>query len=394
MKPAILVLEDGEVFEGVTFGSRSQVFGEVVFNTGMSGYQEVLTDPSYDGQIVAMTYPHIGNYGVNSQDSESGSVRVRGFVTRDLPAVYSSWRAEEGLEEYMDEHGVAGITEVDTRRLTRHIRERGAMRGAISTDCAAAQSLAAELLTTPLMAGANLTGGVSTTEPYEWPPTGPMLYKVAAYDFGMKHNILRELAARGAAVTVFPADTPASEVLGSNPDGVFISNGPGDPEAVKQGVDSIGRLLGKVPVFGICLGHQLMALALGLKTYKLSFGHRGANHPVLRLSDGAVQITTQNHGFSVRESGFGFKAAGEPGKPLPALTTFSTPHGPAELTHINLNDYTVEGFRLVDEPAFAVQYHPEAGPGPRDSRYLFDDFCALMKANLNPDQEAVNAPSN
>jgi len=380
--PAILVLEDGEVFEGAAFGSQVEAFGEVVFNTGMCGYQEVLTDPSYEGQIVAMTYPHIGNYGVNSQDAESRSVRVSGFVTRDLPAAWSSWRAEQGLDAYLDQQGVAGVTEIDTRRLTRHIRDRGSLRGAISTEYSTVDSIVAELQNKPHMAGANLVGRVSTTEPYEWPAQGEPIYRVAAYDFGIKHNILRELAARGCAVTVFPAATSAFEVLGSRPDGVFISNGPGDPQAVKHGIQAIQELMGKVPMFGICLGHQLMALALGLETYKLPFGHRGANHPVLRVSDGAVQITTQNHGFSVKETGFGIESWSGPGKGLRAFgqfgKPFDSPHGPVELTHINLNDYTVEGFKLVDQPAFAVQYHPESGPGPHDSRYLFDDFCKMM----------------
>jgi len=382
--PAILVLEDGEVFEGLAFGSKVEAFGEVVFNTGMCGYQEVLTDPSYEGQIVTMTYPHIGNYGVNSQDAESRAVRVSGFVTRDLPAAWSSWRAEQGLHDYLDRQGVAGVTEIDTRRLTRHIRERGSLRGAITTECSTVDSIVAELQSKPLMAGANLVGRVSTTEPYEWPVQGKPIYRVAAYDFGIKHNILRELAARGCAVTVFPAATEASEVLDAGPDGVFISNGPGDPQAVKQGIRAIQELIGKAPLFGICLGHQLMALALGLETYKLAFGHRGANHPVLRVSDGAVQITTQNHGFSVKETGFGFEPASRTGMSTPDFeqfgNQFDSPYGPVKLTHVNLNDYTVEGFRLVDQPAFAVQYHPEAGPGPHDSRHLFDDFCKMMES--------------
>ena len=398
MKPAVLVLEDGEVFEGVSFGADCEALGEVVFNTSLSGYQEVLTDPSYDGQIVVMTYPHIGNYGVNSQDPESGRIWVKGLVIRDLPVAWSSWRGEQSLEDYLESRGICGITEIDTRRLTRHIREKGAMRGAISrrSPREAMESVAAA----PIMAGSDLTGNVTTAEPFKWKAYGdkPIAapdqegfqdaaqleieaprFTVAAYDFGIKHNILRLLSAHGCEVTVYPASTPPLEILAADYDGVFISNGPGDPEAVRGGIESVRRLIGKVPVFGICLGHQLIALAAGLNTYKLRFGHRGINHPVARLSDGSVAITTQNHGFAVAEGPFGFTAPSGPGDPLPQDAAAGTDFGKAQLTHLNLNDYTVEGFRLLDEPAFAVQYHPEAGPGPHDSNYLFEDFCRLME---------------
>jgi carbamoyl-phosphate synthase small subunit len=376
LKPAVLVLEDGETFYGESLGAQATAFGEVVFNTGMTGYQEILTDPSYQGQIVVMTYPHIGNYGVNEEDPESSAPSVNGFVIRSLPALWSSWRATGGLEEYLSAHGITGITEVDTRRLTRHLRDRGAMRGVISPAGAVIEDLAAHARAAPSTSESDLVGAVSSAEPHLWEAVGKTRYRVAAYDFGIKHNILRNLTDSGCDVTVFPARAPASELLAAGPDGVFLSNGPGDPESVGYGISAIRELLGRVPVFGICLGHQLLALALGLPTYKLRFGHHGANHPVARLSDGRVEITTQNHNFAVRESLFGYDPAR--GRPASGLTA-RTPHGLAELTHVNLNDHTVEGFRLVDEPAFSVQYHPEAGPGPHDSRYLFEWFVEAMR---------------
>lgn len=380
MRPAVLVLEDGETFHGEVLGATEQAFGEVVFNTGMTGYQEILTDPSYEGQIVVMTYPHIGNYGINDQDAESLTPRVNGFVIRDLPAVWSNWRATGGLEDYLTANGIAGITEVDTRRLTRHLRDKGAMRGVISATNFDSDELAAQAREQSSISDSDLVGSVSSPEPYVWTPFGPPRYQVAAYDFGIKHNILRGLNKAGCEVTVYPARTPAAELLAAKPDGVFISNGPGDPESVDYAVRALGELIGKVPVFGICLGHQLLALAAGLTTYKLRFGHHGVNHPVARLSDGAVEITTQNHNYAVRESEFGYDP--KEGRPAPGLIA-GTSHGRAELTHLNLNDHTVEGFRLLDEPAFSVQYHPEAGPGPHDSRYLFDSFLKLMKGGEN-----------
>jgi carbamoyl-phosphate synthase small subunit len=376
LRPAVLVLEDGEAFYGEALGSEQPALGEVVFNTGMTGYQEVLTDPSYEGQIVVMTYPHIGNYGVNEEDPESPAPRVNGFVIRDLPAIWSSWRATGGLEEYLSTHGITGITEVDTRRLTRHLRDRGAMRGVISPADASTDELADRARNAPSTSECDLVDAVTSSEPYLWKAAGETRHRVAAYDFGIKHNILRNLAASGCEVTVFPARTPASELLAAGPDGVFLSNGPGDPESVGYAISAIRQLLGRVPVFGICLGHQLLALALGLPTYKLRFGHHGANHPVARLTDGRIEITTQNHNFAVQEGIFGYDPAD--GRPRARLTA-QTPHGPAELTHVNLNDLTVEGFRLLEEPAFSVQYHPEAGPGPHDSRYLFEWFVEGMK---------------
>lgn len=371
----MLVLEDGEVFEGEAFGSSKDAFGEVVFNTSMSGYQEVLTDPSYEGQIVTMTYPHIGNYGVNRADSESRAVSVNGFVVRDVPAVWSSWRGTGGLEDYLIDNDVTGITGIDTRRITRHIREMGAMRGVISSARLDAGKLAIESRLSPSISEGDRVGRVSVEEPYLWPAKGQVRFRVAACDFGMKRNILRQLSSLGCEVTVYPARTPVDELLSDTPDGVFLSNGPGDPQSVEYGVEAIRQMLGKVPIFGICLGHQLLALACGLNTYKLRFGHRGINHPVLRLADGRTEITTQNHGFAVVEQPFGFS----PGDGRPSgERVATTPRGRMELTHINLNDQTIEGLRLLDEPAFSVQYHPEAGPGPHDSRYLFRRFLSMM----------------
>lgn len=379
MTDALLVLEDGTEFRGRGFGARGESFGEVVFNTAMSGYQEVLTDPSYHGQIVTMTYPHIGNYGVNEEDVESTRVRVAGYVVREAVRAYSNQRATGALDDYLARAGVVGIEGVDTRRLTRHIRSLGAMRGGISTEDADPASLREKVLASPDMNGLNLVDPVTAREPYrasdltgiEPSPRDGRTYRVAAYDFGIKLNILRLLAGHGCEVDVYPASAPASALLGGGYDGVFLSNGPGDPAAVRTGIASIEQILGRVPVFGICLGHQLMALALGARTYKLKFGHRGINQPVKRLADGRVEITSHNHGFAVDPESFERDAQDRP----------TTRWGRVEVSHVNLNDQTCEGLRCLDVPAFSVQYHPEAAPGPHDARYLFEDFVESMEAS-------------
>jgi carbamoyl-phosphate synthase small subunit len=358
---ALLVLEDGTAFAGRAFGAEGETFGEVVFNTAMSGYQEVLTDPSYHQQIVVMTYPHVGNYGVNDDDVESARVRVAGYAVREAVRTYSNHLATRSLHEYLAEAGVVGIDGIDTRKLTRHIRSIGAMRGAVSTVDLDPRSLRERVLETPQMDGWNLVDPVTTAQPYRAAdvvgPGSEPRFRVAAYDYGIKFNILRLLGAVGCDVTVFPASHPAEALLRDGYDGVFLSNGPGDPAAVKTAISNVEELLGKVPVFGICLGHQILGLALGARTYKLKFGHRGINQPVLRTATGGVEITSHNHGFAVDAS--------------------SLPGG-VEVSHRNLNDDTCEGLRCRDIPAFSVQYHPEAAPGPHDARYLFDEFTTMM----------------
>jgi carbamoyl-phosphate synthase small subunit len=372
---ALLALEDGTVFHGTSFGSEGETFGEAVFNTGMAGYQEILTDPSYAGQIVAMTSPHQGNYGVNDEDPESWRVQVAGFAVREASWRPSSWRSRAALPDLLRENGVTAIEGIDTRRLTLRLRERGAMRAAISTVDLDAASLVSRVQSAPGMVGADLARTVSTPAPYEAavlvgpasPERGPV-FRVAAYDFGIKRTILRLLASHGIACTVVPAETPASAIAGEGFDGVFLSNGPGDPAATAYGTAATRELLGKVPIFGICLGHQLLALALGGRTYKMKFGHRGVNQPVQNLVTGAVEITSHNHGFAVDPDGWSRDDDGiartDLGRVLPS--------------HRNLNDGTLEGLRCLDVPAFGVQYHPEAAPGPHDSRYLFDAFRDLM----------------
>lgn len=361
-KPAVLMLADGRTFRGVSFGAEGETVGEVCFNTGMTGYQEILTDPSYCGQIVTMTYPHIGNYGVNREDVESSRVCVEGFVIREETLVPSNYRAEESIGDYLRSAGIVGIQGVDTRALTRHIRDRGAMNGIISTVDLDESSLLAKVEAAPPIEGADLAVRVTCGQTYEWSDGSSSdsggEFRVAAIDFGIKWNILRLLSSHGCHVTVFPASATADDILAIQPDGLFFSNGPGDPAPVKYAIDTIKRLLGKKPMFGVCLGHQLLALALGGKTFKLKFGHHGINHPVKNLSSHRVEITSQNHGFAVDPDSLGSHV---------------------EITHLNLNDDTVEGLRCSDYPAFSVQYHPEAGPGPHDSRYLFDDFIDLMK---------------
>jgi carbamoyl-phosphate synthase small subunit len=348
--PALLVLEDGTAFRGSSIGAHGTVTGEAVFNTGMAGYQEVLTDPSYRRQIVAMTAPHIGNYGLNAADMESDRIQVAGYVVKEAARRPSSWRAEQDLRTALTEAGVVGLEGIDTRRLTRHLRDEGSAPGAFGT--ADHGTLLAAARAEPGTDGVDLVATVSTDAPYT---VGDGPRRVVAYDFGIKTTILRHLG-RIATVEVVPASTPYSEVLARQPDGVFLSNGPGDPAAVAGATDNIRGLLGEVPVFGICLGHQLLASALGAETYKLKFGHHGGNHPVQRVSTGTVEITSQNHNFAVAEGSL----------------------DACDITHVNLNDGVIEGFACRDIPAFGIQYHPEAGPGPHDAEYLFDDFEALM----------------
>jgi carbamoyl-phosphate synthase small subunit len=366
---AILLLEDGTVFEGTSFGAKGQKCGEVVFNTSMTGYQEITTDPSYYEQIITMTYPLIGNYGTNGLDAESKKVYAAGFIVKENCEYPSNWRNEQSLSEYLKANNVVGLAGIDTRKLVKHIRTQGAMRGIISSTELKISSLAKTLGEYPGLVGRDIVKDVTSKKPYKWdkpvvdvlkPSTDkPKLkYKVVAYDFGMKQNILRLLISHGCDVQVVPAFTTAKEVLARKPDGVFLSNGPGDPAAVTYAVESTRQLLGKIPIFGICLGHQILGLALGGKTYKLKFGHRGANHPVKNLETKQIEITSQNHGFCVDINSLQNKGV--------------------ELTHINLNDNTLEGFRCKRLSAFCVQYHPEASPGPHDSQYLFRMFTDLM----------------
>lgn len=362
--PAYLLLEDGRRFEGSVLGAEGVSLGEVVFNTAMTGYQEVLTDPSYAGQLVAMTYPLIGNYGVNDVDEESEGPHVAGFIVREAARRASSWRAEGGLSEYLEGHGIVGISGVDTRALTRHIRDRGAMRGAVAPASESQDDLLTRILAHPKMEGLDLACGVSTTARYEVPAQDEEKFHVLSYDFGVKAHSPRLLAQRGCRVTVIPATITPDEILAEQPDGLFVSNGPGDPSTVQRAEEAILRASEQgIPVFGICLGHQLIARAFGAHTFKLPFGHHGANHPVRALDRDRVEITSQNHGFAVEleEDGTILGA--------PDLRT----------THVNLYDGTLEGLEHLKRPVFSVQYHPEAAPGPHDSRYLFDRFVELME---------------
>jgi carbamoyl-phosphate synthase small subunit len=382
---ALLVLEDGTAFRGRGFGAAGEAFGEAVFNTGMAGYQEVLTDPSYRRQIVTMTAPHVGNYGVNPEDGESGGVQVAGFAVREASRRASSWRATGTLQDYLREAGVVGIEGIDTRRLTLRLREAGAMRAAVSTVDLAPASLIERVRAEPGMLGMDLAAEVSCSEPYEAASVVGMVkhtddsrapvFKVAAYDFGIKRHILRLLHKNGCDTVVFPARTPASEIVNRGFDGVFLSNGPGDPAVTTYGIDAARTLVeARVPTFGICLGHQLLAHALGGATYKLRFGHRGVNQPVIDAETGRVEITSHNHGFAVDPEGWEADGGAGPAEARRADTTF----GQVILNRWNLNDGTLEGLRCLDVPAFSVQYHPEAAPGPHDSRRLFDAFRDLM----------------
>jgi carbamoyl-phosphate synthase small subunit len=375
-RPAVLALADGTVFHGEAFGASAEATGELVFNTSMTGYQEILTDPSYEGQLVAMTYPEIGNVGVNREDVESRKPWVRGFIVREYRAEPSSWRAEEPLGDYLAQHGIPGIECIDTRALVRHLRDAGSQEAVLSSIDLDPARLVRRAREAPGLVGVDMVQRVTCAEPYTWTQgpwklghgytsaddvareRGKRPLDVIAYDYGIKHNILRNLVGVGCRVRVVPAYTPAAEVLAAKPDGVFLSNGPGDPDAVAGAPENVAALLGKVPVFGICLGHQILGLALGGRTYKLKFGHHGGNHPVKDLTTGKVEITAQNHGFAVDVDSL---------------------EGKGELTHLNLNDRTVEGLAVKGQKTFSVQYHPEASPGPHDARYLFRRFVEMME---------------
>lgn len=380
MTEALLVTADGAEFRGRAVGAEGSRVGEVVFNTTMTGYQEVLTDPSYAGQVVVMTAPHIGNYGVTPGDDQADRPAARGLIVRSLSRRQSNWRAEGTLADYLQRHEVVAIADIDTRRLTRHVRDHGAMPVAIGTDMAA-RELAALASEAPVMVGQDLATGVSTAEAYVVSPDDAPIGRVVAIDLGMKRDISTQLAARGLEVHVVPASTSGADILARDPDGVFISNGPGDPEPLEGPITSLRTVLGQTPIFGICLGHQVLGLALGASTFKLPFGHHGGNHPVRRLDDGRVEITSQNHGFAVD---LWSMTTGTPpqrdGVPTAAMLpdVVEGEFGGIAATHQNLNDGTLEGLRCLDVPAYSVQYHPEAAPGPRDAMGLFDDFLALM----------------
>ncbi|HGJ66296.1 TPA: carbamoyl-phosphate synthase small subunit [bacterium] len=403
---AILALEDGTIYEGEAFGASGEQYGEVVFNTGMTGYQEVLTDPSYKGQIVVMTYPLIGNYGCNDEDFESAKPQVEGFVVREYSSYYSNWRATESLSEFLAKNGIIGIQGIDTRALTRRLRNFGVMKGVISTDDLDKESLIDKAKKSLDIVGVDMVKKVTCKKPYHWEKGGPVSldtkriqerqknqpiqlelefarksnivlntgevpYWVVAIDGGIKHNILRKLQSYGCNVTVVPATASIDEILSFEPDGIFLSNGPGDPEGMPYMVDTVKQLIGKKPIFGICLGHQILGLAFGGRTYKLKFGHRGANHPVKNYDTDRVEITTQNHGFCVDMDSL-------KGKPV-------------RMTHINLNDMTCEGMEHEEFPIFSVQYHPEASPGPHDADYLFVKFIDMMKANTDVESLKLRA---
>jgi len=386
VKKALLALADGAVFEGRALGYEGEAVGEVVFNTAMTGYQEVLTDPSYKGQIVTMTCPHIGNYGVTPEDVESRRIWAEGFVVKEASRLASNWRSRQSLEEYLKSAKIVGIEGLDTRALTRHLREHGSQQGLI-THVDGNEKLAVEKARqAPGIIGRDLASAVTCEQPYQWkngsgewvPDQGgrgtpaTRRWKVVAYDFGVKQNILRRLVDVGCDVTVVPASTTAQQVEALNPDGVFLSNGPGDPEGVPYAVEAVRDLIGRKPMFGICLGHQILGLALGLQTYKLKFGHHGANHPVMDLRTRKVEITSQNHNFAVQITS---PTVSIPDQPAPVDSRF----GKVAVTHVSLNDGSIEGMACLDQPVFSVQYHPEASPGPHDSAYLFTEFVQLME---------------
>lgn len=403
-KEALLVLEDGTAFRGMSCGASGEAFGEICFNTSVEGYLEVITDPSYAGQIVTMTYPQIGNYGVNLEDVQATRPALRGLVVRDMCHTPSSWRSTISLPEYLEQHGVVAIEGIDTRALVRHVRDHGAMRAAISTMVTDVSDLVEKVRGSVPLVGVNLVRGVSCAEPYDFgtadlpsgksfalAPAQPTRHRVVAYDCGAKRSILEGLVRVGCEVRVVPWDTSANEVLDLAPDGVFLSNGPGDPDAVSETYEQVGRLLGKVPVFGICLGHQMICKAAGGRMEKLKFGHHGANHPVINLQTGRVEITAQNHGFNLDFASLGpldQALSGGIGRHLGDLRDWgdlgiapvvsNSRFGRVRLTHVNLNDGTAEGIAFADIPAFSVQYHPEASPGPTDSHYLFTAFSRLM----------------
>lgn len=370
---AKLVLEDGKTYDCFSFGAEGETTGEIVFNTSMTGYQEILSDPSYCGQMIVMTYPLIGNYGISNEDFESEKPQIKAFIVKELCTYPSNWRSDTSLDSLLKKHNIMGIEGLDTRAITRHIRNFGAMRAIISTKDFDIANLIEKVKQSPSMVGANLVDEVTCTKAYTWDePNGKdwqflenvskkQTYTIAVYDFGVKRNILRKFVERGCKLHVFPSKTKAEEILKINPDGVFLSNGPGDPEAVDYVIPEIQKLIGKKPIFGICLGQQLAGIALGAHTYKLKFGHRGANHPVKNLETGVIEITSQNHGFTVDPKSLNEKEI--------------------ELTHFNLYDGTLEGFRHKELPIFSVQYHPEASPGPHDSDYLFNKFMESIEKN-------------
>ena len=373
---AILALADGRIFEGTSFGAEGEADGEVVFNTSMTGYQEVLTDPSYYGQMVVMTYPLIGNYGVNSEDFESDRPHLSAFIIKELSTIPSNWRSQGTLHDFLAKHGIIGIQGIDTRALTRHIRNTGAQQAVISTKPTDRQKLVAQANRLPSLEGRDLVKEVTCKEPYEWcegewelnngktffksAPHIPSNYFIVAYDFGIKRNILRKLVQAGCRLKVVPASMPAKDVLAMNPSGIFLSNGPGDPAAVKYALKNVKYLVGKIPIFGICLGHQILSLALGARTYKLKFGHHGGNQPVINLKTNRVEITAQNHGFAVDAASLS---------------------SDCDITSTNLNDNTIEGIRHKSLPILSIQYHPEASPGPHDSSHLFKEFTELIDTN-------------